>query len=144
MSDLNSSLHDDAIFISRLSPEILGHIFAIYCQSQKLLITKHAPQLIITQISSLWRAITQQTPDVWTTLSVTLTNIDDTDALREWLTRAKSLPLDITVRQRDQTFHPNNLACLTSFTLSCRSLDLSLPWDSWMQPPSKRALNFLI
>ncbi|KAJ4465065.1 hypothetical protein J3R30DRAFT_3724829 [Lentinula aciculospora] len=127
----------DVSLINRLPIELLSEIFAIHCQSHPPYIARNAPQFILARICTLWRAITYETPQVWRTLCLLLTNLDDRRIIRHWPNRAKTLLLDVGLVQllEDGPVHQETLEYLVSLAPLCRAVDLSLFWKAWVQLP---------
>ncbi|EDR05815.1 uncharacterized protein LACBIDRAFT_329425 [Laccaria bicolor S238N-H82] len=107
--------------IRRIPPEILQEIF-INClpTDHPALMSEREAPLLIGRVCSSWRSISQSTPELWTSVHVSVphttpitsrtSNVDyvvvsnrlaklRTAALQEWLQRSGSLPVDISFSQ---------------------------------------------
>ncbi|KAJ3710949.1 hypothetical protein C8R42DRAFT_366005 [Lentinula raphanica] len=63
-----AKIWNDVVFVSKLPPELLSHIFLL-CQKDK-----PAFQLIAAQVCSRWRDLAVGTPMLWTNIRITLEN----------------------------------------------------------------------
>ncbi|KAH7887151.1 hypothetical protein F5I97DRAFT_2021313, partial [Phlebopus sp. FC_14] len=113
--------------IRRLPPEILGEIF-LYCLPEYPYITqchRYTP-LVLTWVCQRWRSIAMATPQLWSSLAMTLhktTKADYRLQCETWLARAKDIPLILSIRSSgsiDRTLCP--LGWLRSLVARCRDL----------------------
>ncbi|KAJ7094732.1 hypothetical protein B0H15DRAFT_830689 [Mycena belliarum] len=88
----------------KLPAELLAEVF-LFCIAHPTVLppTSHEPLLVLTQVCSGWRELALQTPQLWASISVSLTS-EDTDVPRlaeitkQWISRAgTTCPLSITV-----------------------------------------------
>lgn len=85
--------------ISRLPPEILLEVFIIYADICRLPVRNLARKdkiprnawLRVTHICHAWRTLAISYPRLWTHIDILRS-----DAVKEWLHRSKSLPLDVS------------------------------------------------
>ncbi|KAF7970720.1 hypothetical protein HWV62_23210 [Athelia sp. TMB] len=112
----------------RVPPEIWSDIFT-RCLPDAAHVTidyAHAP-LLFMQICRHWRSIALSTPRLWTYLTVRARNeaIPEPSSLlvKEWLSRAGSLPLSIKV-EATVSLSPNLVDTLASFRSQIHSLDV--------------------
>lgn len=95
----NKSFSQPMSFISQLPPEILSEIF-LYCipHEQFPVACRTQAPLLLTQVSTSWRALALVSPDLWTALHINYKDpVEDIPATDLWLSRSGNKPLTLSI-----------------------------------------------
>ena len=86
-------------YISLLPPEILAEIFAYCLPSESFPIpSRSEAPLLLTQVSSHWRALAIATPDLWTAIHINYKDpVEDIPASDIWLSRSRNKHLSLSI-----------------------------------------------
>ncbi|KAF9524826.1 hypothetical protein CPB83DRAFT_860538, partial [Crepidotus variabilis] len=85
--------------LSKLPPELLAEIFTFCLPTDQF----HVPScieapLVLTHVSSQWRAIALSTPHLWSSLHINYKDsLEDTLATELWLSRSGTCPLSLSI-----------------------------------------------
>ncbi|KII85593.1 hypothetical protein PLICRDRAFT_116136, partial [Plicaturopsis crispa FD-325 SS-3] len=80
----------------RLPAELLSEIFT-FCLPPMVTPHSDTAPLLLTLVCRKWRAIALSTPRLWASICVGLTDDTGPTKVEQWLGRAGSLPLEITI-----------------------------------------------
>ncbi|KIL66451.1 hypothetical protein M378DRAFT_160913 [Amanita muscaria Koide BX008] len=125
---------------NKLPPEILRHIFKC-CVHEKQVevipITYKGGAYTISHVCSAWRRIALETPELWTGVSLQLTKENEKQirVARQWLSRARTLPRSIFIKQVSLECDGwgNNIILNLVAHYTLRSLELTLPGNQLKQ-----------
>jgi len=81
--------------ICKLSPEVLGDIFAQCLPHSPVAISSRDCPLLLLQVCRLWRQVAFGTPVLWTTLEFVHFKLNTLAIVRMWLHHSGSLPVKI-------------------------------------------------
>ncbi|KAM6501829.1 hypothetical protein JOM56_001806 [Amanita muscaria] len=89
---------------NKLPPEILRHIFKCCIQEkqvEEIPVTYKGGAYTISHVCAAWRRIALDTPKLWTGISLQLTKVNEKriQVARQWLSRARTLPKSISIKQ---------------------------------------------
>ncbi|KIL66456.1 hypothetical protein M378DRAFT_160920 [Amanita muscaria Koide BX008] len=119
---------------NKLPPEILRHIFKCCVhekQVEAIPVTYKGGAYTISHVCSAWRHIALDTPELWTGISLQLTKENEKQirVAREWLSRARTLPRSISIKQGSLECDGwgNNIILNLVAHYPLRSLELTLP-----------------
>ncbi|KAM6491836.1 hypothetical protein JOM56_012695 [Amanita muscaria] len=89
---------------NKLPPEILRHIFKCCIQEkqvEEIPVTYKGGAYTISHVCAAWRRIALDTLELWTGISLQLTKVNEKriQVARQWLSRARTLPKSISIKQ---------------------------------------------
>lgn len=120
-----NQLNDDDP-ISKLPPEILGHIFQSINKNLKPEYVRYSERSLLaaTHVSTHWRQVALTTPSLWTYISLVGNRRAEIPKLRAYLQRSGTLPLSIHVGElTDDTYDVRVTQLITPHLRRLASLD---------------------
>jgi len=113
--------------IRRIPTEMLSEIFN-HCLSRDKYLSPRPdkPPLLLAQVSKTWRAVALSTPQLWTSISISLSPTSahpDPHLIQQWIDRSGSRPLSFHIAE---SIHQDNMTA--EALTSARVLDLFIPY----------------
>ncbi|KIL66338.1 hypothetical protein M378DRAFT_384788 [Amanita muscaria Koide BX008] len=129
---------------NKLPPEILRHIFKCCVddnEMEEIPVTYKGGAYTISHVCSAWRRIALDTPELWTGISLQLTeeNEEQIRVARQWLSRARTLPRSISINQDSDSLDSeldgwgDNIILNLVAHYPLRLLELTLPYTQLEQ-----------